>query len=368
VKSNEIRLLTILPPTGSQELHCSLTHKSLDNPSVYHALSYAWKDDKLYSSKDTSGEDIVINDKRLRVGHNLAAALKARRSHVYRQIPIWVDAISIEQHEVAERSGQILRMRDIFARASKVTVWLGPELDDGHKAFGFIEMIYNRSKEFGGWVRDPATGGWMKDTSAFATWFEESLVRRRYSKEWRAVHKLFRRAWWKRIWIVQEMVAARNVVLFCGCHTLDPIHLSGFFDLLVAHGVMYLPLLSKFEGIVLEYDTFSLARAYLRRETWKDVSLLQALYRTGMSLSSEPRDKIYAVLNLANDGGKIVPHPDYSLSVGEIYKNLVVSVVKQTGRLDALSLAGLPVYPRRLKMHLPTWAVDVSKHGFLRLF
>jgi hypothetical protein len=70
-------------------------------------------------------------------------------------------------------------------------------------------------------------------------------------------------AWWKRIWIVQEMVAARNFVLFCGERTLDSVHLSGFFDLLVAHGVMYLPSLNKFERIVLEYDTFSLARAYL---------------------------------------------------------------------------------------------------------
>lgn len=87
------------------------------------------------------------------------------------------------------------------------------------------------------------------------------------------------------------MVAARNFVLFCGERTLDSVHLSGFFDLLVAHGVMYLPSLNKFERIVLEYDTFSLARAYLRQETWKRVPLFQALYRTGISLLSEPRDK-----------------------------------------------------------------------------
>ena len=269
-----------------------------------------------------------------------------------------MDAISINQDEITERSGQILRMRGIYARASKVTVWLGPESKDSQKAFQFIEMLHNRSKMFEGWVKDPSTGGWIKESSGFATWFQESLLRRRYSHEWQAVYQLLRRAWWKRIWIVQEMVAAKNVVLFCGDQTLEPIHLSGFFDLLVAHGIMYLPLLSKLEGIVLEYDTFSLARAYLRQETWKGVSLLQALYRTGMSLSSEPRDKIYAVLNLAQDGDKIVPKPDYSLSIRQIYIQLVVSMVQETGRLDVLSLAGLPVYPRILDINLPTWAPD----------
>ena len=35
-----------------------------------------------------------------------------------------MNAILINQDEIAERSGQILRMRDIYARALKVTVGL----------------------------------------------------------------------------------------------------------------------------------------------------------------------------------------------------------------------------------------------------
>lgn len=368
IKSNEIRLLTILPANSSQELHCSLTHVSLDHQSEYHALSYAWRDDNLRSNcneknvagSDNGNEEITINNERLKIGRNLAAALKSRRSHKFRSIPLWVDAISINQDEIAERSSQILRMRDIYARASKVTVWLGPERDNSAKAFQFIEMIYSRSKELEDWVKDPSTGDLVKVSSIFANWFEKSLVRRTYSQEWKAVQNLLRRTWWKRIWIVQEMVAARNVVLFCGEQTLNPDHLSGFFNLLIAHAVMYLPLLRKFENTVLEYDTFSLAYAYLQQENWREMTLLQALYRTGMSLSSEPRDKIYAVLNLAQDGDKIVPQPDYSLSIRDIYKQLVVSMVKQTHRLDVLSLTGLPVYPRKLDIDLPSWATDWS--------
>jgi hypothetical protein len=55
----------------------------------------------------------TINDNTFKVGQNLAAALKAWQSHHFRSIPIWVDAICINQAEDDERSGQILRMRDI---------------------------------------------------------------------------------------------------------------------------------------------------------------------------------------------------------------------------------------------------------------
>jgi len=77
-----------------------------------------------------------------------------------------------------------------------------------------------------------------------------------------------------------------------------------------------------------------------------------------MARSSEPRDKIYAVLNLARDGQTIVPHPNYSLPIAVIYQELVISLVAKTKRVDILSLAGMPVYPKVLEMRLPTWVPD----------
>jgi hypothetical protein len=357
LKTNEIRLLTVLPSqqNNPREIHCSLTHSSLSNPPQYHALSYAWQDDALFSpdSNPTSRSEIIINDDTFNVGQNLAAALKARQSHHFRSIPLWVDAICINQAENDERSGQILRMRDIYARASKVTVWLGPEGNDSEKAIQFIRLFFEKWREIERGVESLSSR-----RRFFSEWFKESLISRKYSLEWRAVHNLLRRAWWRRIWIVQEIVAARDVEFFCGSKVLYPEHLSRFLDLLVIHGVMYIPLLREYEGIVLEYDTFSLAHSYLRPKDWEDVSLLQALYRTGMARSSEPRDKIYAVLNLARDGQTIVPHPNYSLPIAVIYQELVMSLVTKTKRVDILSLAGMPVYPKALDIRLSTWVPD----------
>ena len=77
-----------------------------------------------------------------------------------------------------------------------------------------------------------------------------------------------------------------------------------------------------------------------------------------MALRTDPRYKIFAVLNLAYDSAKIVPSPNYTLSADEVYKQLVVSLIKESGRLDVLSLANLPVYPRQLDMPVPSWVPD----------
>jgi hypothetical protein len=355
-KKNEIRLLTVLQLDQSGTLLCSLKHQPLNHRLEYHGLSYAWKDIDI--DKNDDGEEILVNNYRMIVGRNVAAALKARQSHEFCNVPLWVDAICINQDDTTERNAQILRMRNIYAQASLVTVWLGPERDKSAQALDFIRTICQASKDFEGWVKAPHGEIWVKDSSTFSKYLRDHLISREHSQDWQALHKLLQRVWWKRMWIIQETISAKRIVFFCGPQTLDPQDLSQFLDILAAHAVIYLPLLYQTEGIILDYGTFSLARAYLRPTTWGTISLLQALYRTGMALSMDPRDKVFAILNLAHDGAKMVPNPDYSLSVAEIYKQLVVSIVKDTGRLDILSLGNLPVYPQRLEMQIPTWVPD----------
>jgi hypothetical protein len=87
-----------------------------------------------------------INNERLKVGRDLAASMKARRSHTYRRMSLWVDAFSINQIE---------------SLSDPVTVFE--------------------------WVKDPLIGGWTKDTSAFANWFEQILEKGTYSQKLKAV-------------------------------------------------------------------------------------------------------------------------------------------------------------------------------------
>ncbi|PQE03876.1 hypothetical protein CJF30_00006585 [Rutstroemia sp. NJR-2017a BBW] len=338
--SNAIRLLTIHPidPHDPYSLNCSLVQMSLDHHPAYHALSYAWLDDH---SNDLSPQEITVDGKQLMLGSNLTAALKARRERDFGHVPIWIDAICINQADIPERSDQILRMRQIYAQAVLVTVWLGPERDDSDIAFQMIRTISHQGENSKEWLKD-------------------SLMTRKHSLEWRALYHMLHRPWWRRIWIIQEIVAAQDVVLFCGSLSLDPRHISKCLNVLSTHQRIQRPLLLKKEGIVLDYGTFSLASAYLHREPWKDGSLLHTLYKTGLALASDPRDKVYAILNLASDAVQVVPRPDYRLSIAEIYKQAVVNIIRKSNRLDILSLAGFTVYPRILDIGLPSWIPDFS--------
>ena len=252
----------------------------------------------------------------------------------------WYDALCINQGDTNEKSDQILRMRQINTQAVLVTVWLGPERDESNVAFQMIRTISQQGENSGEWLKN-------------------SLITRKNSLEWRALYHMLRRPWWRRIWIIQEMVAAEDAVFFCGPHSLKRRYMSECLNVLSTHQRIQQPLLLKQEGLILDYGTFSLARAYLHKDPWKDNSLLHTLYKTGLALSSGPRDKVYAVLNLASDGAKVVPHPDYKLSVAETYKQAVVNIIMSSNRLDILSLAGVLVYPT-LNIVLPSWVPDFS--------
>jgi hypothetical protein len=55
-----------------------------------------------------------------------------RRSHWDRLM--WIDAISINQTDLEERSREVRRMSRIFALAQNVCIWLGPQVDNSDVA------------------------------------------------------------------------------------------------------------------------------------------------------------------------------------------------------------------------------------------
>jgi hypothetical protein len=48
---------------------------------------------------------------------------------------MWIDAVCINQQNLAERADQVKKMKNIYQMASKVTVWLGQQYINSEKAF-----------------------------------------------------------------------------------------------------------------------------------------------------------------------------------------------------------------------------------------
>lgn len=94
----------------------------------------------------------------------------------------WIDALCINQGDLHERGCQVDMMGSIFAGASCVVAWLGPECAGSGRAMQTLER------------EDPY------DTAA----------------QQAASRVLAAREYWERMWIVQEFVLGRRVLLLCG--------------------------------------------------------------------------------------------------------------------------------------------------------
>jgi hypothetical protein len=113
-----IRLLSIEPGKIDAPVRCTLEETCLDGtPTPYYALSYCW-------GLNHSPVEITCNSDPLLITPSLhSALLEYRRRGV--NVPLWVDAVCINQSNVAERTSQVRMMQTIYSNAARVVVWLG---------------------------------------------------------------------------------------------------------------------------------------------------------------------------------------------------------------------------------------------------
>jgi hypothetical protein len=105
----------------------------------------------------------------------------------------WYDTLCINQDDLSEKSQQVLYMRDIY----ETLIWLGEAADESELAFRFITAWAIANKE------------------DFNDFLEEYPFA--FDAEAReAVDKLFKRPWWRRIWVYQGFVLSNSVMFLCG--------------------------------------------------------------------------------------------------------------------------------------------------------
>ena len=106
---------------------------------------------------------------------------------------MWIDALCINQNDIHERSAQVALMGKIFQQATKVLVWLGEAADDCDIVFEHIQ-----SEEKWGWA-----------------W--ERPLNQQYEA---AMLAIYSRPNWRRVWVIQEVLRAKSLVLFCGIKSM----------------------------------------------------------------------------------------------------------------------------------------------------
>jgi hypothetical protein len=135
---NQIRLVTILSNERGAAMKLELEHTDMDSDLKYECLSYAW-------GADDRDQSITLNSSSFLVSSTLAIALE-HLHHASQKRKIWIDAISINQADIAERGSQVAIMRKIYQDATRVNVWLGPATQSSEQAMAFLKMMATAKK------------------------------------------------------------------------------------------------------------------------------------------------------------------------------------------------------------------------------
>ncbi|KAE8441123.1 hypothetical protein EG329_005835 [Mollisiaceae sp. DMI_Dod_QoI] len=124
--TNHIRLLYLEPDTVTQTLSYTLKPADLSSKPepAYNYITHAGDRKK----------EIKCDGKTICITENLESALSQLKEDMasidessQKRTPMWIDAICIHQESDDERSLQVAKMDEIYRRAQKVIVWLGPE-------------------------------------------------------------------------------------------------------------------------------------------------------------------------------------------------------------------------------------------------
>lgn len=210
LSSQSTRVVTILggPPTAP--IRCKFcvlppwlgkAWKSLHGRAVdYEALSYVW------GPLSQPAEVILCDGQPLSITANLADAIRSLRLPD-RPRPLWIDQIGINQNDMAERSKQVLLMRDIYRNADRVISWLGPDPEaNAPAALRFLREIADGHFKDVGDRFAPALQGFLSkhglpDIGA---------------AEWMSIDALLGLPYFTRVWILQEVILARRLTFLWG--------------------------------------------------------------------------------------------------------------------------------------------------------
>ncbi|KAI0456770.1 HET-domain-containing protein [Xylaria acuta] len=362
--SDEIRLVKLAPGESHTDLRCELIHTrqpsrhggntALDfsshtirpggttlsgEPSndagTYEALSYTW-------GGNEKTHKIMICDAELSITANLHQALvHLRRRHTPRFI--WADAICINQDDIPERNEQVTKMAQIYSSASEVIIWLGPEEEDVDLAIRQIQQADSAITRYGdNYVPNYHLLYGTKGPNV-PTIDAGSVV---------SFNALINRPWFERTWIIQEAMLAKKATITCGSLSLPFRVILRVFEHWQRKGFRQII------GISATRPLFAMIQIKSVIED-STASLFRLLFYTTGSDSSDPRDRIFGLMNLVSGDSDLGVNVDYNMTCEALYTQLARHQITRHKRLEFLTMAGLALSSGDLE--IPSWVADWSK-------
>jgi hypothetical protein len=247
-------------------------------------------------------------------------------------------------------------MGRIYKESKNTICWLGVSDDDddddddvlellgqtGHEAIDFLHVLAENS---------------LRLQSPHSSEQEEAVLELQDRTKWAAVERLLLRPWWRRVWTLQEYIISPHFVFYCGTKSISRNHFR-----IASLAIFWC---RRFDETLITMQAVQSAWNRRRIYHWYkhgyQMSLLGLIAFGSDSRATDPRDRIYALLELTKDR-ELVPKLDYNAEVSEVYSKLVKSFVETNKSLDIICFTHLFNHlsdgEPALQTTLPSWVPD----------
>ncbi|KAK8025249.1 hypothetical protein PG990_003072 [Apiospora arundinis] len=289
LSKDSLRLLRLCKGRPGAQIRCQVFQSLLSESEgiPYEALSYTWG-----GQPTDSSPCILLDGQRFPVTKNLFDALHALRLRSLDRL-LWVDALCINQRDPREKGHQVGQMGSVYRNADTVLVWLGPS----SAAIDDLMTILNLEASWSATVAQLEAG--------------HKVVYKRHETTFARL--VSQRAWFKRVWIIQEVANARVAVIICGSKSVS----SRIFSTM--------PHLMQLEIDHNMRAVLDVMPGPLRKQSWwnADRRLITLLTKFYGSEATQEHDRIYALLGIASDTDALGLPIDYSCHFQQVVDQMV---------------------------------------------
>jgi hypothetical protein len=348
-----------------------------------------------YSSADDGSETVEVF--KTTIGENLGSALCCLRGK--EPLILWIDAVCIDQENDIEKTDQVQLMFQIYKRSAETIVWLGPAGPHTNVAMKTMKDI---GKDFSRFYFQC-----FPELSSHALPFEENVNqdheelallyvalkhllnsedptddidqplngffaslsghvanagREETSNVLVGLKDIWERAWWRRVWVIQEYIAALRVRFFCGSAHVSSEEMWLTANLYRAYTDHYLnhSLEVKDEKCLPAFTVYDPPKIIdfrhdrkaqlFGRSLWSILKRVHGLVQ--ISKPSDERDNVYSLLGLAVDPLGVIP--DYAKSLEDIFIETTKAILTGARGISALVCCNL----QRSSLDLPSFVID----------
>jgi hypothetical protein len=296
----------------------------------YHALSYTWGDpvfpetlEVLQHADQETPESLGL----INITRNLHSALENLR-RPDRVLVLWVDAVCINQGDLAERNSQVRNIPKTYTEASSVIVWLGTDSPkkDARRCLDFFGRLARLIAD--GNAEQQPDASWRRrfEINRMVSTFLDDITHATP-----IIIPFLERPWFRRRWIVQEVVLAKEVVLHCGTSSIPwPDFELAMIELFENDKGLFS---AEHRTTMRTMTRMRHADAGARRQV-----PLDTLAEFSSFVCANPRDRLYALYGViqhwfpgAEDSDRKLNQTgdvDYALSTEDVFTNFAILMMR----------------------------------------